>query len=92
MGMLPPPGRPKAAAAPLGGSAAHAVASVGAVQPLPPPVKVKLQKPQVRAHITFGGDMPRRPGDFGIEVVSGMPWLVRAMDADETRKRGRNEV
>ena len=92
MAMLPPPGRPKAAAAPLGGSAAHAVASVGAVQPLPPPVKVKLQKPQVRAHITFGGDMPRRPGDFGIEVVSGMPWLVRAMDADETRKRGRNEV
>lgn len=59
---------------------------------LPPPVKAKLQKPQVRAHITFGADMPRRPGDFGIEVVSGMPWLVRAMDADETRKRGRNEV
>ena len=92
MGMLPPPGRPKAAAGPLGGSAAHAVASVGAPQPVPPPVKVKLQKPQVRAHLTFGGDMPRRPGDFGIEVVSGMPWLVRAMDADETRKRGRNEA
>ncbi|MBT9511380.1 MAG: UDP-N-acetylmuramoyl-L-alanine--D-glutamate ligase [Acidovorax sp.] len=59
---------------------------------LPPPVKVKLQKPQVRTHLTFGGDMPRRPGDFGIEVVSGMPWLVRAMDADETRKRGRHEA
>lgn len=59
---------------------------------LPPPVKVKLQKPQVREHLTFGADMPRRPGDFGIEVVSGMPWLVRAMDADETRKRGRNEA
>lgn len=59
---------------------------------LPPPVKVKLQKPQVRTHITFGGDMPQRPGDFGIEVVSGMPWLVRAMDADETRKRSRNEA
>ncbi|MFN4119539.1 UDP-N-acetylmuramoyl-L-alanine--D-glutamate ligase [Acidovorax sp.] len=59
---------------------------------LPPPIKVKLQKPQVRAHITFGGDLPRRPGDFGIEVVNGMPWLVRAMDADETRKRGRSEV
>ncbi|MFY3386273.1 Mur ligase family protein [Paracidovorax sp. MALMAid1276] len=59
---------------------------------LPPPVKVKLQKPQVRAHTTFGGDMPRRPGDFGIEVVNGMPWLVRAMDADETRKRGKSEV
>ena len=59
---------------------------------LPPPVKVKLQKPQVREHITFGSDMPQRPGDFGIEVISGMPWLVRAMDADETRKRGRNEA
>ncbi|MFN7155757.1 MAG: UDP-N-acetylmuramoyl-L-alanine--D-glutamate ligase [Acidovorax sp.] len=59
---------------------------------LPPPVKVKLQKPQLRAHLTFGSDKPRRPGDFGIEVVSGMPWLVRAMEADETRKRSRNEA
>lgn len=59
---------------------------------LPAPVKVKLQKPQVRDHVTFGADMPRRPGDFGIEVVNGMPWLVRAMDADETRKRGRSEA
>jgi len=91
MGMLPPPGRPKAAAAPSGGSAAHAVASVGA-HSLPPPVKVKLQKPQVREHITFGADMPQRPGDFGIEVVNGMPWLVRAMEADETLKRSRNAV
>nr|WP_296017740.1 UDP-N-acetylmuramoyl-L-alanine--D-glutamate ligase [uncultured Acidovorax sp.] len=59
---------------------------------LPAPVKVKLQKPQVRDHVTFGADVPRRPGDFGIEVVNGMPWLVRAMDADETRKRGRSEA
>ncbi len=59
---------------------------------LPPPIKVKLQKPLVRTHVTFGGDMPTRPGDFGIETVSGMPWLVRAMDADETRKRGRQEA
>lgn len=35
-------------------------------------------KPQPRAHVTFGADMPQRPGDFGIEVVSGMAWLVRA--------------
>jgi len=62
------------------------------MQMLPAPIKVKLQKPQVREHLTFGADMPQRPGDFGIEVVSGMPWLVRAMDADETRKRGRNEA
>jgi UDP-N-acetylmuramoylalanine--D-glutamate ligase len=59
---------------------------------LPPPVKVRLQKPRQRAHVTFGGDMPRRPGDFGIEVVNGMAWLVRANEADETRrKRGSEE-
>ena len=58
---------------------------------LPEPVKVKLQKPIVRAHQTFGGDMPRRPTDFGIELVNGMAWLVRAMEADETRKRRRGE-
>ena len=63
----------------------------GVMQMLPEPVRVKLQKPQQRAHTTFGGDMPRRPGDFGIEMVSGMAWLVRAMESDETRKRGRSE-
>ncbi len=62
------------------------------MQMLPPPVRVKLQKPQHREHLTFGADMPRRPGDFGIEIVSGMPWLVRALEADETRKRSRSEA
>jgi len=57
---------------------------------LPAPVRVKLQKPQLRAHVTFGADMPQRPGDFGMEVVNGMAWLVRAHEADETAKRGRN--
>ena len=57
---------------------------------LPPPVKVKLQKPQLRAHVTFGADMPRNPGDFGIEVVGGMAWLVRALEADETGRRSRD--
>ncbi len=89
MHMLPPPGRPKAAATPVGGSAAHAVASVGATS-MPPPVKVKLQKPQHRAHVTFGADMPQRPGDFGIEAVNGMAWLVRAQEADETLRRSKN--
>ena len=37
---------------------------------------------------TFGGDLPQRPGDFGIETVNGMAWLVRALEADETRQRG----
>ncbi len=58
---------------------------------LPEPVRVKLQKPVVRAHTTFGGDMPQRPGDWGIETVNGMTWLVRAMEADETRKRRKDE-
>jgi len=44
----------------------------------PEPVRVKLQKPV---------DMPQRPGDFGIEVTHGMTWLVRALEADETRRR-----
>lgn len=58
---------------------------------LPEPVRVKLQKPMVRSHVTFGGGMPQRPGDFGIEVLNGMTWLVRAMEADETRKRRKDE-
>ncbi len=58
---------------------------------LPEPVRIKLQKPVLRAHVTFGADMPQRPGDYGIETVNGMAWLVRAMEADETRKRRKNE-
>ena len=53
----------------------------------PAPVRVKLQKPLERACVQFGGDMPHRPGDFGIEVTHGMTWLVRALEADETRRR-----
>ena len=41
---------------------------------------------QQRAWVSFGADMPQRAGDFGIEVVNGMAWLVRAMPADETIK------
>ncbi|MDO8450187.1 MAG: UDP-N-acetylmuramoyl-L-alanine--D-glutamate ligase [Rhodoferax sp.] len=58
---------------------------------LPEPVRVKLQRPVVRPYVTFGGDMPQRPGDFGIEQVNGMVWLVRALEADETRRK-RNEA
>ena len=59
---------------------------------LPEPTRVKLQRPVVRAHVTFGGDMPQRPGDFGIEEVNGMAWLVRALEADETRKKRKGEA
>jgi UDP-N-acetylmuramoylalanine--D-glutamate ligase len=55
------------------------------------PSRAKTPKVQVRAHLTFGGDMPQRPGDYGIEIVNGMTWLVRALEADETRKRKKDE-
>ncbi len=57
----------------------------------PEPVRVKLQRPVERACVMFGGDMPQRPGDYGIEVLNGMAWLVRALEADETRKRRKGE-
>jgi UDP-N-acetylmuramoylalanine--D-glutamate ligase len=57
------------------------------MQMLPQPVRLKGGKYEQRSHLTFGGDMPARPGDFGIEVVNGMAWLVRALEADETQKR-----
>lgn len=40
-----------------------------------------------RQWVSFGSDMPQRPGDFGMEEVNGMVWLVRALEADETRRR-----
>jgi UDP-N-acetylmuramoylalanine--D-glutamate ligase len=56
-------------------------------------VTVKLagrnrQQP-ARAWASFGLDAPTRVGDWGIESVGGMDWLVRALALDETRKRGR---
>ncbi|MBN9410928.1 MAG: UDP-N-acetylmuramoyl-L-alanine--D-glutamate ligase [Burkholderiales bacterium] len=58
----------------------------------PPVVKVpRGQKPVLRPVATFGTGMPVRPGDWGIEDMAGMVWLVRAMEADETRKRRKDE-
>jgi len=80
MKMLPEPVRlsaarpPEGANAPSGGSA-----SVGG--------RKFRGKYEQRTHVTFGGDLPKRPGDFGIEVVHGMAWLVRAHEADETERR-----
>ena len=54
---------------------------------LPAPVKVKGGKIEQREFVTFGAEAPRRAGDLGIEVVSGMAWLVRALPADETQRR-----
>ena len=57
------------------------------MQMLPEPLRVKGGRMEQRAFLTFGGDMPQRPGDYGIEVVNGMAWLVRALEADETQRR-----
>ena len=46
---------------------------------------------QLREVLTFGNDAPQRPGDYGIETVNGMAWLVRAAQADETVRRRKHE-
>ena len=87
MGMMTSAAGPsQSARAPSGGSEPHAVGSVGEQTK---PIRVKLQRPHVRAHVTFGGDLPQRPGDYGIEHLNGMTWLVRALEADETRRKKR---
>ncbi len=53
----------------------------------PEPIRAKLQRPIEREYVSFGTDMPQRPGDFGLEDMNGMVWLVRALEADETRKK-----
>lgn len=57
----------------------------------PEPVRLKGGKYDERDYLSFGADMPQRPGDYGIEVVNGMAWLVRAHEADETQKRRKGE-
>ncbi len=37
-----------------------------------------MQAP-ARRWVSFGSNLPQRAGDFGLETVNGMSWLVRAM-------------
>lgn len=67
--------------------AAQAAALAASGKPAPTSRSKQPAKVPLREHLSFGIDMPRRPGDFGIETVGSMPWLVRAHEADETRKR-----
>jgi UDP-N-acetylmuramoylalanine--D-glutamate ligase len=64
---------------------------VMAMQPGLVTVKVggRNRQQPARPYATFGLDAPARPGDWGIESVNGMQWLVRAVALDETRQRGR---
>ncbi|HUG23861.1 UDP-N-acetylmuramoyl-L-alanine--D-glutamate ligase, partial [Piscinibacter sp.] len=57
--------------------------------PEPIPVKGRNARPIERHVVRFGLDAPKRPGDYGLVVENGMAWLVRALEADETLKRGR---
>lgn len=62
---------------------------------VPPMVTVKIggrnrQQP-ARPWASFGLDVPVRAGDWGLETVNGMTWLVRALAVDETRKKGRGQ-
>jgi UDP-N-acetylmuramoylalanine--D-glutamate ligase len=63
---------------------------VAAMRRRPPP---RRQGPRAAAR---GADLWRRhaaaPGDFGIEVVGGMAWLVRALEADETQRRRKDDA
>ena len=47
---------------------------------------------QLREYTTFGTDIPARPGDFGLETANGMTWLVKALEADETRRRRKDDA
>ena len=64
---------------------------VMAMQPGLVTVKVgnRNRQQSARPWASFGFDVPTRAGDWGIESVNGMAWLVRALALDETRKRGR---
>ncbi len=70
-----------------GAGPSQASRSGGATAKRAPAARPK-QRPRQRPYITFGAGLPQRPGDYGIEQVNGMAWLVRAYETDETRKRG----
>jgi UDP-N-acetylmuramoylalanine--D-glutamate ligase len=36
-----------------------------------------------KKYCTFGGDVPTRLGDYGLETVNGVTWLVRASSSEE---------
>ena len=66
--------------------------AVLAMVPVPVPVKGKPRaKPLTRHLMHFGLGAPQRPGDFGLVEENGMAWLVRALPADETVKRKKDE-
>ncbi len=64
-------------------------AAVERLIPAPVPGKGRFAKPTSRRVVRFGTNAPTHPGDFGLKVENGIPWLVRALEADDTIKRSR---
>ena len=67
---------------------------VEAMVPAPVMVSPGRGRPKKAIHrnvCRFGLNPPQHPGDFGLVVEGGMAWLVRAMPADETIKRRKDE-
>lgn len=62
----------------------------GVMAMLPPAKGTRGARAMERDYVSFGSDAPQRPGDFGLEEVNGMLWLVRANVADETRRARRD--
>ena len=70
-------------------------ARVAAMVPAPVLVKGgrgKAHRQVGRPVLRFGLDAPAHPGDFGLVTEAGMAWLVRALPADETLKRRKDEA
>ncbi|MEO8059127.1 MAG: UDP-N-acetylmuramoyl-L-alanine--D-glutamate ligase [Burkholderiales bacterium] len=69
-------------------------AAVEKLVPAPVMVKGARGRPAraVERHVVrFGLGRPQRPGDYGLVDENGMAWLVRALEADDTIKRGRGD-
>ncbi len=54
----------------------------------PPADKLPARKAApARELVTFGDNLPQRPGDYGIETVNGMAWLARAQPLDAVARK-----
>jgi len=54
--------------------------------------KSKTKAPLGPQWVEFGFSMPQRPGDFGVEQVNGMAWLVRALSDSGLRIKKNQEA
>jgi UDP-N-acetylmuramoylalanine--D-glutamate ligase len=67
-------------------------AAVERLVPAAVPGKGRFAKAVSRNVVRFGTSAPTHPGDFGLKVENGIPWLVRALESDDTIKRSRKDA